>query len=192
MDDDTFTVGRALPRLASVRAMSGGDHDVEVTWREGEGPAGPRRVDLSSMILSYRVFAPLRDAPDRFADVRLLDHGSGIGWGAEEDGIDMSALTVEHLGRQTMSAGDFVRWRERHGLSLSRAAAALGVGRRRAAYYDAGERVPRTVCLAARCLDVTRAELDLTDHAEPAPGFEVRGTSAGPTRDPGTRPLSDG
>jgi transcriptional regulator with XRE-family HTH domain len=46
---------------------------------------------------------------------------------------------------------DFIRWRWKHGLSLSAAAEALGLSRRQVAYYASGEHeVPRTVLLACK------------------------------------------
>jgi transcriptional regulator with XRE-family HTH domain len=45
----------------------------------------------------------------------------------------------------SIRALEFIRWRWRHGLSLSDAAEALGLSRRQVAYYASGERpVPRT------------------------------------------------
>jgi len=45
----------------------------------------------------------------------------------------------------------FLRWRWKHGLSLTAAADALGLSRRTIAYYVSGEQeVPRTVLLALK------------------------------------------
>jgi predicted transcriptional regulator len=46
---------------------------------------------------------------------------------------------------------EFIRWRWKHGLSLTDAAEALGLSRRHVAYYASGEHeVPRTVLLACK------------------------------------------
>ena len=48
-------------------------------------------------------------------------------------------------------AAEFIRWRWKHGLSLTAAAEALGLSRRTVAYYVSGEQqVPRTVLLALK------------------------------------------
>ena len=53
--------------------------------------------------------------------------------------------------RGRTDAAEFIRWRARHGLSLTAAAQALGLSRRLIAYYASGERaVPRTVLLACK------------------------------------------
>jgi transcriptional regulator with XRE-family HTH domain len=45
----------------------------------------------------------------------------------------------------------FLEWRLRHGLSLTKAADALGLSRRTIAYYSNGDRpVPRAILLACR------------------------------------------
>jgi predicted transcriptional regulator len=48
-------------------------------------------------------------------------------------------------------AAEFIRWRWKHGLSLTAAAEALGLSRRTVAYYVSAEQeVPRTVLLALK------------------------------------------
>ena len=57
-------------------------------------------------------------------------------------------MSLEQNGH--LDAFEFIRWRWRHGLSLSDAAEALGLSRRQVAYYASGERaVPRTVLAVA-------------------------------------------
>jgi hypothetical protein len=68
--------------------------------------------------------------------------------------LDMGAarlweLSLEQNGHA--SAAEFIRWRWRHGLSLSAAAEALGISRRQVAYYASGEEdVPRYILLACK------------------------------------------
>ena len=68
--------------------------------------------------------------------------------------IDMGAdrlweMALEQNGHA--DAAKFIRWRWKHGLSLTAAAEALGLSRRTVAYYVSGEQeVPRTVLLALK------------------------------------------
>jgi hypothetical protein len=58
-------------------------------------------------------------------------------------------LALEQNGHA--DAAEFIRWRWRHGLSLSAAADALGISRRQVAYYASGqETVPRYILLACK------------------------------------------
>jgi hypothetical protein len=67
-------------------------------------------------------------------------------------------MTLEQNGR--MDAVEFLRWRWRHGLSLTQAAEALDLSRRQVAYYASGERpVPRYVLLALKGWELERKEL---------------------------------
>lgn len=64
-------------------------------------------------------------------------------------------MALEQGGRP--DAGEFIRWRWKHGLSLTDAAEALGLSRRQVAYYASGEHaVPRTVLLACKGWEVER------------------------------------
>jgi transcriptional regulator with XRE-family HTH domain len=55
---------------------------------------------------------------------------------------------------EAMPAKEFRAWRERHKLSLSDAASALGLSRRTVAYYDQGQRIiPKVVWLATKGYD---------------------------------------
>ncbi|MBM3225038.1 MAG: helix-turn-helix transcriptional regulator [Candidatus Tectomicrobia bacterium] len=69
----------------------------------------------------------------------------------------MSADTLWRLAQEqsgvTMSAEDFRHWREHHAYTLDEAAAALGISRRMAAYYEHGDKpIPRVVALATQAL----------------------------------------
>jgi len=62
-------------------------------------------------------------------------------------------LALEQNGRT--NAVEFIRRRWRNGLSLTKAAEALGLSRRQVAYYASGEHeVPRTVLLACKGWEV--------------------------------------
>jgi uncharacterized protein YbdZ (MbtH family) len=96
----------------------------------------------------------LRDAAV-FSRVQVGEGGHSVVWPGD---LDMGAarlweLTLEQNGRA--DAAEFIRWRWRHGLSLSAAAAALGISRRQVAYYASGEEaVPRPVLLACKGWEV--------------------------------------
>jgi hypothetical protein len=66
----------------------------------------------------------------------------------------MPADAVWELARQQMSSIDFAAFLRRFGRTLDSAAAQLGISRRLAAYYAAGDRpIPRYIALACARLD---------------------------------------
>ncbi len=79
-------VPATLPRLTSVTPTER-TYVLRVRWASGE----ESDVDVSEPIHTYRVFAPLRDNPDLFNQVRVVEHGIGIQW---TDEIDVSAVTL--------------------------------------------------------------------------------------------------
>src|SRR5690348_12965121 len=142
---------KLLPRIAAV---STGDEPMvlRVPWDSGDESL----IDVSGMIERFKVYAPLRESPEFFRQVRLGEYGTDIVW---TDEIDMSADTLWRLAReqagQTMTPDEFRRWRERKAYTLDGAAKALGISRRMVAYYEHGDRaIPRVVALATRGLDM--------------------------------------
>jgi DNA-binding XRE family transcriptional regulator len=124
---------------------------LEIRWSTGDRTS----VDVSGLINSFRVYAPLRRSLRLFRHVRVGEHGADIVW---NDELDMSNDTLWRLAQEqsgaTMSAAAFRRWRERQAYTLDAAAKALGVSRRMIAYYEKGERpIPRVVALAIRGLE---------------------------------------
>ena len=92
--------------------------------------------------------------PGEFAKAKVGDWGHSLVWpSGAEAGAD--ALWLETLAAtRREDARAFLEWRLRHGLSLTRAAEALGLSRRMVAYYSNGEKpVPKTVLLACRGWD---------------------------------------
>jgi hypothetical protein len=134
--------------ITAVRAT--GAASLHLDWSDGTS------VDLDlGPVLDDRAFAALRGA-ETFAQVELGDWGHSLSWSC---GVEMGA---DLLWLETLSAtghGDaraFIEWRMRHGLSLSKAADALGVSRRMVAYYSNGEKkVPRAILLACRGWEVS-------------------------------------
>ena len=119
-----------------------GPTKLHLTWSDGTAAT----LDLNAII----GVSALRD-PKMFARVEVGDWGHSLIW---PDDIEIGADT---LWLETLSATGhadtrrFLEWRLRHGLSLSKAAEALGLSRRTIAYYSNGERkIPKPILLACR------------------------------------------
>jgi len=131
-------------RIASVRYAS--EYTLRIRWVNGK----TMPVDLQEPVHRLKGMRPLRERTV-FAKATKGEGGHSIVW---PGGIDMGAdrlweMTLEQNGR--MDAVEFLRWRWRHGLSLSESAEALALSRRQVAYYASGERpVPRYVLLALK------------------------------------------
>jgi DNA-binding XRE family transcriptional regulator len=142
---------KVLPRIAAV-APGEEPMTLRVRWDTG----AENLVDLSGIIESFRLYAPLRGSAESFRRVRVGEYGTDVVW---TDEIDMAADTLWRLAQEqsgeTMTADAFRQWRERKAYTLDGAARALGLSRRMVAYYEKGDRpIPRVVALAARALDM--------------------------------------
>jgi hypothetical protein len=117
---------KILPRILAV-AVGERPMTLRVRWDKGEESL----IDVSGMIQSFRVYAPLRRSPELFRRVRVGEHGTDIVW---TDEIDMAADTLWRLaqeqGGETMTPDAFRHWRERKAYTLDQAARALGLSRR--------------------------------------------------------------
>ena len=136
-----MSVTDTMRTIESVKAI--GSAQLRLRWSDG----AQAELDLSDW-LEKPAFAALRD-PAEFARVRIGDWGHSLEWpsgvGAGADNLWLETLSA--LKRQ--DARTFLEWRLRNGLSLSKAAEALGLSRRMVAYYSNAEKpVPRTVLLA--------------------------------------------
>ena len=122
--------------------MSSGDRMRTIVAAKAKAPTtlalrwsdGTRAdVDLNAMLRDRRLRA-LRE-PSEFARVRVGEWGHSLEW---PSGVDLGA---DALWLETLSATGhkdarvFLEWRLRHGLSLAKAADALGLSRRMIAYY---------------------------------------------------------
>jgi len=137
------------------RAATRGDAILVVAWDDGRRA----EIDLSSVIAGRKVLAPLA-APDVFHRIRLADDGWSVEW--PKCGIDLGAAQLrrwaDEQAGEAMPAEAFRAWMDRHGLTLDRAAEALGLSRRTIAYYLSGEQpVPKTVMLATEGYDKRQA-----------------------------------
>ena len=143
----------AADTMRTIEAVKAeGPGVVLLKWSDGT----QARVDIGPM-LHKRPFRILRDEKE-FARVRPGDWGHSIQWpGGAELGADTLWLeTLSATGRDDARA--FLEWRMRHGLSLTKAAEALGLSRRMVAYYSNGEKpVPRPVLLACKGWEAEQA-----------------------------------
>jgi hypothetical protein len=125
---------------------------LTVRWSDGTRA----ELDLRSAIRGKALRA-LRKA-DEFSRVRVGDWGHSVVWdsGAELSAETLWLETLSALGRQDTRM--FLEWRLRHGLSLTKAADALGLSRRMVAYYSNAEKaVPRSILLACKGWEVSHA-----------------------------------
>jgi hypothetical protein len=65
---------------------------LHVRWDKGDESL----IDLSGMIQSFRVYAPLRQSPELFRQVRVGEHGTEVVW---TDEIDMAVDKLWRLAR---------------------------------------------------------------------------------------------
>lgn len=125
---------------------------LAVKWSDGT----QAKIDLSSA-MRERPFRSLRNVA-KFSRVGVGEWGHSIEWpGGPELGADSLWLeTLTAAGHH--DAREFLEWRLRHGLSLTKAAEALEISRRMVAYYSSGERpVPRSILLACKGWETEQA-----------------------------------
>ncbi len=97
--------------------------------------------------------------PAKFAQAGKPQIGD---WGHSLEWPDGSEIGADSLWRDTLTAlgrddaRQFLEWRLRNGLSLGKAAEALGLARRTVAYYSNGDRpVPKAILLACKGWDAS-------------------------------------
>ena len=108
------------------------------------------RVDLSDVARRLEAFAPLESRRE-FRRAAVADFGWAVEWpcGASLDSGRLLEMSLEQSGQAANV--DFRRWQDRHRLSLTDAATAIGLTRRTVSQYRTGARpVPRTVTLACK------------------------------------------
>jgi hypothetical protein len=86
-----------MPRLGAVDPA--GNLRVRVTWKRGLREPRTEVVDLGPLIGSLKFYKPLRDDRALFESVHLINMGSRIAWGRDDD-IDMAATSLERLAGQ--------------------------------------------------------------------------------------------
>lgn len=130
-----------LHTIQEAKAVS--PTSLRLTWSDGTKAI----VDIAPLLDS----SPELGDTKLFAQVAIGDWGHSLEW---PSGVELGA---DALWLETLTATErddtrrFIEWRLRNGLSLSKAADALGLSRRMVAYYSSGEKpVPRTVLLACQ------------------------------------------
>ena len=132
-------------RIANVK-YAGTGLQLIVRWTNNQ----EMTVNLEEPVYRLKGLRALR-AQAVFARAGVGEDGCSVVWPGD---IDMGAdrlweMALEQNGHA--DAAEFIRWRWKHGLSLTAAAEALGLSRRTVAYYVSGEQqVPRTVLLALK------------------------------------------
>ena len=168
--DERGTFGRAVQSLVAGAAVTAeavmlpsnftGRGGIFPGVRHVPGTGAPRTTDA----------APSRSRPDhRRASGAGAGHDAFAvaaedGWSVEWPacGIDLGSAQLrrwaDEQAGEAMPAEAFRAWVEGHGLTLDRAAEALGLSRRTVAYYLSGEQpVPKTVMLATEGYDKRQA-----------------------------------
>lgn len=146
----TVKVGGALPRVATLKVLEG--HNIEITWLSPVNGQSRHKLDLAPALYTYKFYRPLRDDRALFETAHVIDDGSAIAWGADDE-IDMAATTLARLAEELMEPADFAAFLKRHNFTFDRAAAELGISRRLVAYYASEREVPRYIALACAYMD---------------------------------------
>jgi hypothetical protein len=145
-----ISVGEAMPLIGEVSPI--GPYSISVAWSGGRRNAEKANIDLAPLILTRKALAPLRDNKRLFDSVHVIEDGSAIAWG-ENDQFDISAVAIESLADEVMTTAQFSEFLRRHSLSFDAAAAQLGISRRLVAYYAKERQIPRYIALACAYLD---------------------------------------
>src|SRR6516164_2591273 len=95
-----------MPRIASVEVVD--NLVLRVSWSAGIRASHVDVVDLSPLINSLKFYRPLRKDPSLFRTVHLIEHGTIVAWG-KDDEIDMAADSIEKLAEQGPEASQAAR-----------------------------------------------------------------------------------
>jgi hypothetical protein len=154
-----------LVKVTSVRPA--GDHVLRARF---EGDRHEYKLDLTGLIARGKHFAPLWDDAEAFGGVEIVEGGLGVAWpvATKWGRLDVSAETLRRIAEEQrpMTGGDFGKWREALGLSLTEAAGLLGVSRRTIMGYLNKDQLPAMVAIACRAL--ARDKHLLAAHYTPA------------------------
>ena len=139
------------PKLLSVQAQQ--PWMLHTTWSTGE----TLQVDVAPVLRKTAALRPLLE-PQVFARAHLAQWGHGVEWLDTELAADnLYAWAQEQAGK--VSHQWFDSWMRRNELSLSSAAAALGISRRMVSYYrTAAKPIPRAIWLACLGWEATRPD----------------------------------
>lgn len=141
------------PRLKTIEVLS--DYRIKAHFIDDS----LYTIDFKPLFEESTGLLPLKNAIV-FATAQVDPFGWLIEW--QECDIQIGADTL-WLDAQAQNAPDentriFVKWRVKHGLSLSKAAEALGLTSRTISYYGTGKRpVPRYIALACQGWEIENA-----------------------------------
>lgn len=131
-------------RIASVKPLRNMKMSVQYTGGQTV------TVDFSELPERYDAFKELPNR-DFFKRAQVTDWGHTLEW-PNGEGLDadrIMEMALEQQGRTDTLA--FRQWQDKHGLSLTDAAKAIGVARRTVSQYRTGARpVPRMALLALK------------------------------------------
>lgn len=142
--DESEKYVMTAPRITAI-APAKSRPVLDVTWDHGRTD----RIDLTGHIARHAILVPL-NKPSVFARAAIGEWGWDVTWGGD---LEIAASTLARLAREqageAMPNDEFRAWMARNGLSLTDAAAALGLSRRAITYYSSGARaIPRYIALA--------------------------------------------
>ena len=144
---ERMTVSETTRTIATVKAKA--PASIALRWSDGTRA----EIDLSNILRGRALRA--RDGTRRESRGRRMGAQHRIAVGAELSAERCGWKRSRRLGREDTRA--FLEWRLKHGLSLTKAAEALGLSRRMVAYYSNGEKpVPRPILLACKGWEVER------------------------------------
>ena len=177
---DNAVVGNKLPRLCAVSFHSG--YEIEVKWNDATRNGCLDVVDLAPLLFRMKFYAPLRENSALLNTVHIINDGSAIAWGADDE-LDMAATSVLRLAQEMMTPADFGAFMKRHDFTFGRVAAELGISPRLAAYYAKERSVPRYIALACHCIDLQSAraivrERDAPGRTDPSTNGHVGSVSS--------------
>ena len=165
---DNAVVGKKLQRLCAVSFHSG--YEIEVKWDDATRNGGLDVVDLAPLLFRMKFYAPLRENSALLNTVHIINDGSAIAWGADDE-LDMATTSVLRLAEEMMTPADFGAFMKRHDFTFGRVAAELGISPRLAAYYAKERSVPRYIALACHCIDMKGGGARGQDASGPSKAF---------------------
>lgn len=140
-----------FPQLQAVEALE--PYRLRTTWSTGE----VLEVDVEERLRRHAALAPILDAAV-FDRVHVSEWGNSIEWIDEEFGADNVYAWAKEQAAE-VSHEMFDDWMMRNGLSLSSAAAALGISRRMVSYYRTAHKpIPRQTWLACLGWEAVKPE----------------------------------
>lgn len=132
------------PRLLAVQVLL--PFSLELTFIDGQRLT----LDMSPDVQRYPGLQPLLEE-GAFGGAGLGDDGWSVEWPELDIQIGADTLYLDALAQNAMDENTriFIDWRARTGLSLNKAAEALGVSARSITRYSSGrDAVPRSLALA--------------------------------------------